>query len=81
MNIKIIKINIWGGDFPGGLVVKTSSSNAGVLVLSLFEELSKIPHALWPKKKKNTKKKTQNRSNIVTNSIKTLKNSRYKINL
>ena len=55
MNIKIIKINIWGG-FPGGLVVKTSSSNAGVLVLSLFEALSKIPHALWPKKKKKHQK-------------------------
>ena len=40
----------------------------GVWVPSLVRKLRSIPHALWPKKHK-----TQNRSNMVTNSKKTLK--------
>ena len=54
-------------DFPGGPVVKTLPSNAGGV--SLTPGLgAKIPHASGPKTQ-NIKK----RSNIVTNSIKTLK--------
>ena len=34
---------------------------------------AKIAHALQQKKKKKNKHKTQNRSNIITNSINTLK--------
>jgi len=45
-------------------VIKTSPSNAGGVGLILGWG-AKILHALWTKK--------QNRSNIVTNSIKTLK--------
>ena len=52
-------------DFPGGPVVETSPSNEGG---------ARIPHALWPKTQ-NIKKK--NRSNIVANSIKYLKNGPY----
>ena len=52
-------------DLPGGPVVKTSPSNAGGvgLVSSLG---ATIPRASQPKSKKH-----KNRSNIVTNSIKT----------
>ena len=58
---------IWEeGDFPGGPVVKTSLSSARGTD-SISGQGAKIPHALGPKKTKN---KT---SNIVTNSIKTLK--------
>ena len=49
-------------DFPGGPVVKTLSSNAGGEG-SIPGRGAKIPRASPPK----------NRSNIVTNSIKTLK--------
>ena len=53
-------------DFPGGPVVKTSPSNEGGAVPSLVGKLrSHMPLGQKPK--------TQNRSNIVTNSIKTLK--------
>ena len=45
-------------------MVKTSPSNTGG-VGSIPGQGAKIPHASWPK--------NQNRSNIVTNSIKTLK--------
>ena len=48
------------GDFPGGVVVKTSPSNAGDVVQSLVREL----HASQPKTK------TEHRSNIVANLIK-----------
>ena len=34
---------------------------------------TKIPHASQPKRQKQTNRKTQNKMNIVTNSIKTLK--------
>ena len=51
-------------DFPGGPVVKTSPSNAGGAG-SIPGRGAKIPHASRPK--------NQNRSNTVTNSIKTLK--------
>ena len=52
-------------DVPGCPVVKTLPSNAG-RVDSISGQGAKIPHSLGPKHKKN-------RSNIVTNSIKTLK--------
>ena len=50
-------------DFPGSPGVKTSPSNAESAGLILGQR-AKIPYVSWPK----------NRSNIVTNSIKTLKN-------
>ena len=54
------------GTFPGSSVVKTSLSNARVKILSLVGELRfHLPHG--------QKTKTENRSNIVTNSIKALK--------
>ena len=55
------------GDLPGGLVVKTSPSNAES-VGSIPGRGAKIPHALWLKKQN-----INNRSNSVTNSVKTLK--------
>ena len=51
-------------DFPGSPVVKTSPSNTGGAD-SIPGRGAKIPHASRPR--------NQNRSNIVTNSIKTLK--------
>ena len=54
------------GNFPGGPVVKSSPSNAGGVDL-VPGLAAKSPHAWWSKK---TKHET---SNIVTNSIKTLK--------
>ena len=66
MNAKILlRLTFWG-DFPGGLVVKTLSSKAGVLVWSLFEELSKIPHALWQKKKKQQQQQKTTHQNQNT---------------
>ena len=56
-------------DFPGGPVVKTLPSSTGGAG-SIPGRGAKIPRASRPKKQKNIKKK---RSNIVTNSIKTLK--------
>ena len=53
--------NPWG--FPGS---PTSPSTAGCAGL-ILGWATKIPHALWPKKTK------QSRCNIVTHSIKTLK--------
>ena len=55
------------GDFPGGPVVKTLPSNAGG-VGSIPGQGAKIPHVSWSKNQS-----IKNRSNIVTNSIKTLK--------
>ena len=55
--------------FPGSPVVETLPSNTGG-VYSFLGRGVKISHASWPKKTKHTHK---NRSNIVTNSIKTLK--------
>ena len=55
------------GDFPVGPVVKPLSSTAGSMD-SIPGWGAKIPHALQPKSQK-----TWNRSNSVTNSIKTLK--------
>ena len=50
---------------------ETLPSNAGGVGL-MPGQGAKIPHALWPKKKKrNMNEKT--RSNVVTNSVKTLK--------
>jgi len=51
------KGNMW--DFPGGLVVKISSSNAGDAVQSLVQKL----RSHVPRGQKNRK---QNRSNTVT---------------
>ena len=48
-------------------MVQTSPSDMGV-VCSIPGQGVKIPHVLWPKKQN-----INNRSNIVTNSIKTLK--------
>ena len=54
-------------DFTGGPLVKPSLSKAGgVRVQPLVSEL-RFPHASQPKKT------TQNKSSMVTNSIKTLK--------
>ena len=55
-------------DFPGGLMVSTSPSNARG-VKSIPARGGKVPHALWPKKPKNLRK----RNSIVTRSIKTSK--------
>ena len=55
------------GDFPGGPVVGTSPSNAWG-VGSIPGRGAKIPYALWLKKQN-----INNRSNSVTNSVKTLK--------
>ena len=54
-------------DFPGGPVVETSPSNAGDAGL-IPGRGAQIPHASQPKNQN-----VSNRSNIVTNSIKTLK--------
>ena len=45
----------------------------GVLVQSLVGELTQIPRASLPRKKKQTNPKTQNRSNVATNSTEILK--------
>ena len=55
--------------------LKLCASNAGGVGL-IPGQGTKIPHASWQKKNKN--KKTQNRSNIVTHSIKTSKRSASK---
>ena len=61
-------------DFLGSPVVKTSPSKKWVQVPSLVGELgSYMPHGL--------KTKTENRSNIVTNSIKMLKMAHIKKSL
>ena len=57
----------YGQDFPGSLVVKTSTFNAGA-VGSTPGWGANIPHALWKKKKQKTIKQ-----NVVTNSIKAFK--------
>ena len=54
-------------DFPGGPVVKTSSSKVRVASL-IPDQGAKIPHASWLKGQ--TKTKQRNRNNIVTNSVK-----------
>ena len=55
-----------GRDFPGSLVVKTLASNAEGAG-SIPSWGAKILHASWPKSQ------NINRSNIVTNLIKTFK--------
>ena len=63
-----------GGDFSGDPVVKTLPSNkGGTGSISSGGLRSHMPHS--------QKTKTQNRSNIVTNSIKTLKMVHIKKNL
>ena len=65
-------------NFPGGSVVKTSPSNAGGMG-SMPGWGAKIPHALGPKKNKtNGQKQYCNRSNVVTDSIKTLQRVQVK---
>ena len=54
-------------DFPGGPLVKTLPSNV-VCVVLISGGGTKIPHALWPK---TPKYKTE--TNLVTNSIRTIK--------
>ena len=62
-------------DFPGGPVFRTLPSNAGSASL-IPGQGTMIPYALWLKKQNKTKPKIfKKRSNIVTNSIKSLKNS------
>ena len=46
------------GDFPGSPGVKTSFSNAEVWGVQ-YQVRPKIPHALWPKRKKKTVHKTE----------------------
>ena len=60
------------GDFPSGPVVKASPSNAGGAGSSPGQG-AKIPYASWPKNQY-----ANDRSNMVTNSIKTLKMVRIK---
>ena len=55
-----------GGNFPGSPVVKTLLSNVGDIILSLIRHIRF--HMPW-----SQRTKMQNRSNIVTKSIKTLK--------
>ena len=65
----LVKVDI--RDFPGGPVVKPSPSNtvgAGLILAAV----AKIPHALCQQTE------NINRSNIVTNSIKTLKMAHIK---
>ena len=58
-------------DFPGNQVAKTSPFIEGVQVLSLDGKLrAHVPHG---QKTKTLKKKKTTRSNIITNSIQTLK--------
>ena len=54
-------------DFPGGPVVETSPSTAGAMG-SIPGQEARIPHVLRPKNQT-----INSRSNIVTNSITTLK--------
>ena len=62
---KITTTEMWYRDFLGGPVVGTSSFKAGgVGLISVLGVRSHVPHS------QNTK--TENRSNSVTNSIKTL---------
>ena len=68
------------GDFAGGPVVNSLSSSAGDAGL-IPGSGTKMPHASWPKRNQEKKKNKKNRSNIVTNSIKTLKMVHIKNNL
>ena len=68
MNLRTASVKEKQWDFPGGPVVKTSLFTAAAVGSSLIGKLRS--HILHGKKKK---KKTEYRSNIVTNSIKTLK--------
>ena len=66
MQVRQQQLELDMGDFPGGPVVKTSPSNAGGEGQIPGRELrSHMPQG--------QKTKTQNRSNLVTDSIKTLK--------
>ena len=59
------------GDFPSDTVVRTPPPNAGDAGSTPGRE-AKIPHVLQPKNRN-----INNRNNLVTNSIKTLKYSSY----
>ena len=63
-----------GQNFPGGGVVRTLPFTAGGACL-ILDWRTKIPHAFQPRKKK------KNRHNIVTNSVKTLRNDPHQNNL
>ena len=58
---------VYCGDFSGGPVVKTLPFNTGSVGL-IPHQGTKIPHASWPKNQN-----MNNRSNVVTNSLSTLK--------
>ena len=72
---KEIKKNKELRNFPGGLVGKNSPSSAGG-VGSIPGWGAKIPHASQPKNQS-----INDRSNIVTNSIKDFKNGPHEKNL
>ena len=57
-------------DFPGGPVVKTSPSSAGVAGVMIPGWGTKIPHL--------RAKKSKHRSKIVTDSVRTLKTAHTK---
>ena len=65
MSLNTLKHLLW--DFPGGPVVETLPSNAWGLGSILGWE-AKILHVSWSKNQR-----INNRSNIVTNSVKALK--------
>ena len=60
------------GDFLGGPVVRTSPSNTGNVGMRVWSLVGELRNHTPLSQK--TKAKTQHRSKIVTNSIKTLKN-------
>ena len=64
--LEIFTIRKEDRDFPGGPVIKTLPSNTGDAG-SIPGCGMKIPHSSWPKNQ------SINRSNIVSDSIKTLK--------
>ena len=51
-----------GWDFPGGPIVKSPSSTAGVAGLILGQG-AKFPHASWPKNPNMSQKQYSNKSN------------------
>ena len=63
--LKKVGIKLPYRDFPAGLVVNTSPSNAEGMG-SIPTQGARIPYALWPRSQN-----ISNRSNIVTKSIKT----------
>lgn len=64
---RVDKRRLWG-DFPDGPALKTLPSNAGYVSLK-WGTGTKMPHALWAKKKNET----ENGSDVVAYSINTSK--------